>query len=61
MECGPGSYTDLCAGLLDDLPDGSEISKLQDLEEHVHAQSTNVKKLKNQNAKVCLALLLLLC
>ena len=39
------------AGLLDDMPDGSEMRKLQDLEEHVGAQGATVKKIKQQNAK----------
>ena len=42
-----------CAGLLDDLPDGTEERKLQDLEQHVRAQGAEVKTLKQQAAKVC--------
>ena len=38
-------------GLLDDLPDGSEMRKLQDLEEHVRAQGVYVKEIKQQNSK----------
>ena len=40
------------AGLLDDLPDGSEERKLQDLEQHVRVQGAEVKALKQQNGKV---------
>jgi hypothetical protein len=45
-----------CAGLLDDLPDGSEERKLQDLEAHVRAQGAQVKELKQQNSKVTTSL-----
>ena len=33
------------------MPDGSEMRKLQDLEEHVRAQGVNVKTIKQRNAK----------
>lgn len=49
-------FTSVCfgaAGLLDDLPDGSEERKLQGLEEQVQNQGAKVKAFKQHNVKVC--------